>query len=102
MPASTPRLRVYRLICALLLLSVVLSGQAPPTPTAQAAPPDVPLESRFQNRDLRAPNGFLTGPAAGDPLDIALNYLRGHTTDLGLTNDDLSDVVVQDRYVSQN
>jgi uncharacterized repeat protein (TIGR01451 family) len=93
---------VYRLICAFLLLVVALGDQASPTPTAQAAAPDVPLEVRFQGRDLYAPGGFLTGPAAGDPLDIALSYLRSHTAQLGLTADDLSDIVVQDRYVSQH
>src|SRR5262245_32112590 len=102
MQASTPRPRVYRLICVLLLLVVALGGQMQPTPMAQAAPPDVPLEGRFQGRDLHAPNGFLTEPAAGDPLDIALSYLRDHTAKLGLTADDLSDIVVQDRYVSQH
>lgn len=44
---------------------------------------------------------FLTGPTAGDPLAIALDYLQREAAKLGLTADDLADMVVTDRYVTQ-
>ncbi len=47
-----------------------------------------------------ASDGFLSGPAAGDPLDIALNYLRQNYQSLGLTQADLANMVVKDRYTS--
>jgi hypothetical protein len=49
-----------------------------------------------------SPIGYLSGPAAGDPLDIALNYLRRNRQSLGLTDEDLADVVVKDRYVTRH
>lgn len=42
--------------------------------------------------------GFLSDPAAGDPLDIALAFLNAHAQDLGLTSADLAGAVVTDRY----
>jgi hypothetical protein len=44
------------------------------------------------------PVKFLTGPAAGSPLDIGLAYLKAHKQSFGLTGSDLADVVVSDRY----
>ncbi|MGH2455389.1 MAG: M36 family metallopeptidase [Candidatus Limnocylindria bacterium] len=51
---------------------------------------------------LAAPrsNGFLTGPDAGDALDIALAYLRANHGRYALNAADIGDVVVTDRYVS--
>lgn len=46
--------------------------------------------------------GFLTGPNAGAPLDIALNYLRQNAARLGLTETDLADLVVKDQYTTQH
>jgi Zn-dependent metalloprotease len=43
------------------------------------------------------PVKFLTGPAAGSPLDIGLAYLKAHKQSFGLTGSDLADVV-SDRY----
>ena len=45
---------------------------------------------------------FLSGPNAGDPLDIALNYLHQNKWSFGLTDDDLAGLIVQDRYVSRH
>ena len=42
------------------------------------------------------PGGFLSGPNAGDPLDIALDYIRQNKRSLGLTEDDLADLVVKE------
>lgn len=46
--------------------------------------------------------GYLSGPSAGDPLDIALEYLRQHMKELGLTPEDLADIVVKDHYISKH
>ena len=46
----------------------------------------------------RGGNTFLTGPKAGDALDIALAYLRAHRGKYGITGSDLRDIVVTDRY----
>src|SRR5262249_59294573 len=48
------------------------------------------------------PTGRLTGPAQGQPLDIALGYLQSHATDFGLTADDLSNPVVTDQYTDDD
>jgi extracellular elastinolytic metalloproteinase len=51
------------------------------------------------------PNGnvsFLTGPRTGDPVQIAIDYIRGHKQQLGLTGSDLADVVVADKYASKD
>ena len=45
---------------------------------------------------------FLTGPQAGDPLDLALSYVQSYRADLGLTGADLADLVVQDHYTTQH
>jgi extracellular elastinolytic metalloproteinase len=45
---------------------------------------------------------FLAGPRAGDPVQIAVAYVHGHKQQLGLTGSDLADVVVADKYVSND
>ncbi|HMT07145.1 MAG TPA: M36 family metallopeptidase [Pyrinomonadaceae bacterium] len=47
---------------------------------------------------LRNPEGFLTGPTKGEPLDIALQHLRTSSGSLGLLPDDLSDAKVSSMY----
>src|SRR5258707_9756348 len=47
---------------------------------------------------LTNPTGLLSGPAAGQPLDIARTYLSDHAADFGLSPDDLSDSVVTSQY----
>ena len=75
-----PKLRIlFTQLIALSLLSV-------PAPAGAA-------ESRI---------GFLTGPASGDPLDIAIDYLDAHAGDLGLTRNDLRLAEVKDRYQTQH
>jgi len=44
---------------------------------------------------------FLTAPATGDPQTIALNYIRQHAGDFGLTTGDLNNFIVTDKYVSE-
>lgn len=49
----------------------------------------------------QADGRFLTGPNPGDPVEIAVTYLRQQAAHLGLTAGDLSDISVSDRYVTQ-
>ena len=51
---------------------------------------------------LGTPGEFLTGPNAGEPLDIVLNYLNENKAALGLTEADISNAVVSDKYVSRH
>src|SRR5262249_20072725 len=50
------------------------------------------------NHFLSNPHGFLTGPSTGEPLDIALSYVRGHAGELGLSQRDLAHPMVTDQY----
>ncbi len=47
---------------------------------------------------LSNPNGLLTGPTQGDPLDIAVNYLGTNASAFGLAPADLREAIVTDRY----
>ncbi len=47
-------------------------------------------------------SGFLSGAASGDAAEIALDFLRAHRADIGLTSEDFSDLVLADRYVSEH
>ncbi len=44
--------------------------------------------------------GFLSGPAAGDPLTVALNYLQQNAAGYGLTPNDLTDFNITSQYAS--
>ena len=46
--------------------------------------------------------GFLSGPSSGDPLDVAVDYLTGHATGLGLAATDLDEFLVTSQYVSEH
>jgi extracellular elastinolytic metalloproteinase len=48
------------------------------------------------------PVGFLTGPQAGEPLALALSYLKQHREELGLTAGDLDEFVVKDHYLTRH
>lgn len=47
-------------------------------------------------------NGYLTGPQAGDPADIAINYIRDHRAELGLSLADTQNYIVTDFYTDQD
>jgi hypothetical protein len=47
---------------------------------------------------LTNPTGLLSGPADGQPLDVALGFLNDHAADLGLTPADLSNPIVTSQY----
>ena len=44
----------------------------------------------------------LTGPAAGDPADIARDYIAAHAAELGLSSPDLAEATLRDRYTSEH
>ncbi len=46
--------------------------------------------------------GYLSGPSAGQPLDIALDFLQSHAAELGLAPTDLDDLVVTNQYSSSH
>ena len=49
---------------------------------------------------LIEPGAYLTSATAGEPLDIALEFLRTNAVELGLSTSDFDDYVVTDQYVS--
>src|SRR5262249_38516342 len=53
--------------------------------------------ARAEPPDARGTPGFLTAPAAGDPLDIALGYLPASPARAGLAAGDLAGLRVSDR-----
>lgn len=60
-------------------------------------------ELNFQNvlpatRSLWNPGGYLTSSSSAQPLTIALNYLKQHFSNLGLTATDVASPVVTDQY----
>ncbi|MDY7094422.1 MAG: M36 family metallopeptidase [Acidobacteriota bacterium] len=46
--------------------------------------------------------GFLTAPSPDDPLDIVTNYLEANGASMGLTQDDLAEWTVNDRYTTRH
>lgn len=75
------------LCCSLLVLSYLPARAYNHDPGKQ---PATEACSRQSGRAVSQPtpyrnSGFLSAPAAGDPLPIALDYLRAHKFELGLT-----------------
>ncbi|RIK36186.1 MAG: hypothetical protein DCC55_28085 [Chloroflexi bacterium] len=96
-PQARNAARIHRFLLAIILLLTLL-----PRPPVQAHAPtgDNSPAPPAANYTAASEDGFLTGPSPDDPLEIALRYLHTHRFELGLTEDDLSDIVVKDRYVS--
>jgi uncharacterized membrane protein YgcG len=53
-------------------------------------------------RVLDRTDGFLSGPRAGDPADVALAYVRAHDDVLGLSDADLATLRLTDRATSND
>ena len=47
------------------------------------------------------PGTFLTGPNEGEPLAIALNFIRANRTELQMSEAEVSGLLVKDNYLSQ-
>ncbi len=92
--------RVYRRLLVLMCFAIIFGS----IPFAQAVEPRLASAAK----SVAAPaspapySGFLSAPAAGDALDIALAYLGQQHADYGLTANDIANVVVKDRYVSDD
>jgi extracellular elastinolytic metalloproteinase len=80
-----------RLLCATLLGALVVGAFASAGGAATGG-------SAADDADI----AFLTGPNAGEPVRIALDYLRQHVGDYGLSSADLADVVTSKSYVSRH
>ena len=57
-----------------------------------------PLITQYDQANL---TGYLTGPASGTPVEIALEYLRTHADQLGATAADFAEVNVWTNYVTE-
>lgn len=75
----------------LLLMGVLLTG------LVSARSSDVAFSA---NQPIVIP--FLTGPNAGDPLSIALEYIQKNKGTLGLSDGDMADLIVTRQYRSQH
>jgi hypothetical protein len=51
---------------------------------------------------LSRPGEFLSGPSEGESLDIVLNYINENSAALGLSEADVTNLVVSDMYQSQH
>lgn len=92
-----------RSLFSMLLLFLLILNYLPVSAHTDATKPPT-TGSRFASieQTRTQPNQFVSQPSLGDPLQIAMNYLRAHRFELKLTLDDLADVVVKNRYVSQH
>jgi Zn-dependent metalloprotease len=77
----------------LAFLVLVMGGSPSATASDSGTLAQAPSQNGYE---------FLTGPNAGKPLDIALNYLREHKANYGLSDTDLNGMVVVDMYISQH
>src|SRR5262245_61436219 len=92
---------------AMISLLLLCFGQAPAQNRAAAA--DVASQTSATQASAAglkqttppAP-AFLTGPNSGDPLGVALQYIRQNAAGLGLSQADLADIVVKDQYVTKH
>src|SRR5262245_14341209 len=92
-------------IISLLLISL---GQLP-AQNRSAAAADVASQTSAaqalaagQKQTIPPAPTFLTGPNAGDPLAIALQYIRQNAAGLGLSQADLADIVVKNQYLTKH
>ena len=102
------RHRLWRVLALIVLFLLTgwwsRSAAASPSPQPAGKTDPLPPSSFPENRSLRAENdtSFLTGPQAGDPLTIALDYLQAHQAELGLAANDTAGLVVTDQYTSEH
>ncbi|MCI0398430.1 MAG: M36 family metallopeptidase, partial [Chloroflexi bacterium] len=85
------------LACLLLVAILLLVGPASARTQLEAT-----SSAPTSGVSSPVPGGFLTGPNSGEPLDIALAYIRDNRVALGLTEADVTNLVVDYQYVSQH
>lgn len=94
----------YRHILVLSALFILLFGSL--TAAAQDNGPNREESPGFQAQGATPSRAgqirYLTGPNQGDALDIALTYVRKNASALGLSGNDIRDVIVTDRYTSEH
>lgn len=80
---------------AVLLVAMVFAAATSVTAT--------PTESAVQENGLvpGIPGTFLTGPNEGQPLEIALNFIRANRDSLQMSEAEVSSLLVKDQYLSQ-
>src|SRR5262249_5871014 len=71
------------------------SGYVQGQSTAEETPTYLPTQHSLFDYD-----GYLTGPSADAPLEIATDFRRSHAVDLGLSPADLDGLVVTDQYTT--
>ncbi|NJN53745.1 MAG: hypothetical protein HC804_02675 [Anaerolineae bacterium] len=95
------------LLMLVLAISGSVSARTTETGASVAADPnnnssEQSSANSLSNFDARGSFHTLSGPTAGDPLTIALNFIQNHSEALGVTTADVADLVVTDQYVSQH
>ncbi|MBL8180376.1 MAG: M36 family metallopeptidase [Blastocatellia bacterium] len=90
---------VLLFVCTLGIVGAV--GYLPGVNVSAALPSETDTPQQFfhpQTHFVRNPDGFLTGPTKGEPLDLALAYLRTNSGSLSLMADDLADAKISSMY----
>lgn len=94
----------FRIVISLLIVLGLLSGSqgvaAQEGGTSREENPGYITDGASPSKS--GDTGFLTGAQQGDPLDIAMKYLRQNVRLLGLNGADLNDVIVTDQYTSEH
>ncbi len=93
--------RFSRLFIIAALITLTVGAQSRPAqarPAAESARQFFPQHPNRQRADIV---GFLTGANKGEPLDIALDYLRKNYADWGLSKEDIADFVISDYFRSE-
>jgi extracellular elastinolytic metalloproteinase len=96
------RSSLVRLVMLLTLTAALTVQLVPPALSAPAVPPGSATDDVLRGRVLSRPGGYLSDPTPGDALDIALDFMRQNRDRFRLTGDDLSDIVLKDRYTTQH
>ncbi|RKR92158.1 fungalysin/thermolysin propeptide [Micromonospora pisi] len=97
MPVTSPTSRLRQHAAFLLVTTLVAVLTPTLAPPAWAAPDDTSGDSAQAGRNAL----FLTGPNEGKPETIAIDYLRTNPARYGVSDADLSDLVVSSRTTSQ-
>jgi hypothetical protein len=109
----TPILAIGVIVISLMLFIVVaLNGSVSARDEANVAgadkeqsgvsPGQANSVDSLSNYDAVGNFQYLSGPNSGEPLGIALNFIRNNTEALDVTAADVADLTVTDQYVSQH
>jgi hypothetical protein len=93
----TSSIIVAGILAALLIVLVFVSTNSADARTGEAAP----VVQQGDGLVPAVPGTFLTGPNEGEPLVIALNFIQANRAELQMSEAEVSNLVVQDNYLSQ-